>query len=76
MIGIIKDEDYVVLEFYPIFGSEKGIPNWASIKVKASPKYFGEYGIAWSNWGVWISWGNTTYCSFAAFFAAARHRRL
>lgn len=76
MIGIIKDEIYVTLQFWPVFGSEKGIPKWAEITFNYSPKNYGEYGIAWSKNGVWISWGLSTYTSFSAFFDAVKRKQL
>ena len=72
MIGIIKDEDAIIIQFNPIFAS--GLTRWTQVWIPYSPKNYGEYGIAWS-WDktsvipdVWISWGITTYTSVRAFY--------
>lgn len=73
MLGIIKDEDCLIIEFNPIFATTT--PKWLRIKIKLSNSNYGEYGIAWSNPyskfslpNVWIMWGNSTYPNFAWFF--------
>ncbi len=73
MIGLIKDEGNITIQFWSIFGSESGIPKYAQISIPYDPKFYGEYGIAWSFYwnslpSVWISWGDTIYGSFMAAF--------
>lgn len=69
MIGIIKDEDYIMFEFNPIFASATA--NWQRFKIPLKCKSFGEYGISVSFNGVkptfWINWGNTCYPSIYWF---------
>jgi len=82
MIGIIKDECYMSIELWPVFGSEKGIPRWASFSFECDCENYGEYGIAWS-WhkgdllpSVWLSYGLTTYTSFKSFYRAWKTKTL
>jgi len=63
MIGIIKDEDCIYIEFQPRF--IKAAPNWLVLKIDYTPKRYGEYGVAFSRDGfditLWWHWGITTY---------------
>ena len=66
MIGIIKDEDYTIVEFWPIFG--KRCPEWAKFTYCKGNMSYGEWGIAWSKPysifslpNLWIYRGNSCY---------------
>ena len=69
MIGIFPHEDGTVFEFWPVFGSDKGIPKWAKFRSKMvfPDKYWGEYGFAFSggkkigDFTLWVSIGISTY---------------
>lgn len=72
MIGFIKGEEEVLVQFWPVFGSEKGIPNWAQFSFKWNCSNYGEYGVAWSYTGgylltMWISTGLSTYSRISPF---------
>lgn len=69
MIGIITGDDSTLIECWPVFGSEKGIPKFAQFRIKRSLPYslWGEYGFSfssgnsWRDFTVWITWGITTW---------------
>lgn len=69
MIGIIKDEDCVILEFNPIFASKKH--KWQRVKIPYRCNNFGEYGIAISFYRFkptfWVNWGDSCYPSIYWF---------
>lgn len=76
MIGIIKYEERVIIQFWPIFASK--LNKHMSVRIPYDPKNYGEYGIAWNfHWDripdVWISWNITTFTSFKSFLNGWRN---
>ena len=68
MIGFIANDSGTMFEIWPIYGSEKGIPNWSQFrtKLKLPHKIWGENGVAFSgrslkHFTIWWSWGHSTY---------------
>jgi len=60
MLGILKDEDKVYIEFNPFR------PKWR-IGIPCKCSNFGEYGISFRNFNLTIYWKNTGYHSFVDF---------
>jgi len=60
MLGIIKDEDYLIIEVNP-FGYKP------QIKIPCNCRLFGEYGISYRNFMLTIYWGNWGYHTFSDF---------
>ena len=60
MLGIIKDDDVTRFEFSPI-GYKIGF------NVKMNNRTFGEYGIRFSKYGIFVHVGHTIYNGFFDF---------
>ena len=69
MIGFIAGEGYTMFEFWPVFGSDNGIPKWAQLNtsIELPEKAWGEFGVAfssgkkWRDFTIWISFGYSQY---------------
>ncbi|MCK5016883.1 MAG: hypothetical protein KAS32_07400 [Candidatus Peribacteraceae bacterium] len=63
MLGFMGSEGSFMIEIWPIFGGEKGIPDAAQFRFKRNlpEKYWGEFGIGVNKTTIYVMWDISTY---------------